>query len=88
MSTATKHKTSDRLTAEERHELPDDAFGIPQTREFPLIDAGHVRAAEAYFRYTPDSQKAALARRILARAEHFGVEVRSEVIRRWAAAKD
>ena len=57
MTTATKHKTADRLTAEERHELPDSAFGIPETREFPLVDAEHVRAAEAYFRYAPDNKK-------------------------------
>ena len=81
MTTATKHKTADRLTAEERHELPDSAFGI---REFPLVDAEHVRAAEAYFRYAPDNKKAALARRILAKAAAYGVNVQSQVIRSWA----
>ena len=48
MTTATKHKTADRLTAEERHELPDSAFGIPETREFPLVDAEHVRLQRDY----------------------------------------
>ena len=84
MTTATKHKTADRLTAEERHELPDSALGIPETREFPLVDAEHVRAAEAYFRYAPDNKKAALARRILAKAAAYGVNVQSQVIRSWA----
>lgn len=84
MTTATKHKTADRLTAEERHELPDSAFWIPETREFPLVDAEHVRAAEAYFRYAPDNKKAALARRILAKAAAYGVNVQSQVIRSWA----
>ena len=79
-----KTATTDRLTAEERRELPDSAFGIPETREFPLVDAEHVRAAEAYFRYAPDERKAALARRILRRARELGVEVRSRVIRGWA----
>ena len=79
-----KTTSSDRLTAEDRHELPDAAFGIPETREFPLVDAAHVRAAEAYFRYAPDDKKAELARRILARADKFGVEVRSRVVRGWA----
>lgn len=72
--------TDDRLTAAERHELPDSAFGIPETREFPLVDAEHVRAAEAYFRYAPDTEKAALARRILAKAAEFGVHVQSPAI--------
>lgn len=57
MSTHTK--SDDRLTASERHELPDSAFGIPETREFPLDDAEHVRAAEAYFRHAPEEKKAA-----------------------------
>ena len=72
--------TDDRLTAAERHELPDSAFGIPETREFPLVDAEHVRAAEAYFRYAPEAKKAALARRILAKAAEFGVHVQSPAI--------
>ena len=45
----------DRLTAEERRELDDDAFGIPSRREFPLVDAAHVRAAESYFRLAQDA---------------------------------
>ena len=81
---APKTKTPDRLTVEERRELPASAFGIPATREFPLVDAAHIRAAEAYFRYAPDDRKAALARRILARAREMGVDVRSRVIRGWA----
>ena len=73
----TQTKPHDRLTAAERHELPD-------SREFPLVDAEHVRAAEAYFRYAPDTEKAALARRILAKAAEFGVHVQSPTIRIWA----
>jgi len=38
---APKTKTPDRLTVEERRELPASAFGIPETREFPLVDAAH-----------------------------------------------
>ena len=73
---APKTKTPDRLTVEERRELPASAFGI--------VDAAHIRAAEAYFRYAPADRKAALARRILARAREMGVDVRSRVIRGWA----
>ena len=52
---------SDRLDAEERRELPDSAFGIPETHEFPMPDAAHVRAAEAYFRYAPENKKSELS---------------------------
>lgn len=76
---------SHKLNAAERNALPDSAFGIPETREFPIIDASHVRAAEAYFRHAPEDKKASLARFILKKAEEFGVDVESETIRSWAA---
>ena len=44
---------NDRLTYEEKKELPDSMFGLPERREYPMPDAAHVRAAEAYFRYCP-----------------------------------
>ena len=40
---------NDRLTYEEKKELPDSVFGLPERREYPMPDAAHVRAAEAYF---------------------------------------
>lgn len=48
-------------------------------------DSGIGRAAESYFRYAPEADKPALARRILRQAAEFGVEIRSETILRWAA---
>lgn len=76
--------SSDRLTTEERKELDTSEFGIPQLREFPLPDAAHVRAAEAYFRYAPEEYKSQLARNILAKARLFGVDVKSPTILEWA----
>ena len=76
----TKEHSSDRLTTEERKELSNSDFGIPETREFPLHDAAHVRAAEAYFRYAPEDKKALLAKRILKKAKEFGVDVKSPTI--------
>ena len=75
---------SDVLEAAERHALPDSAFGIPERREFPMPDAAHVRAAEAYFRYAPEDKKASLARKILEKAKAFGIDVESETILGWA----
>ena len=76
---------NDRLDTEERNELKDSEFGIPETREFPMPDAAHVRAAEAYFRYAPENKKQELARRILLKARKFGVTVKSQTILDWAA---
>lgn len=76
---------SDKLTAAERHALKDSDFGIPENREFPMPDAAHVRAAEAYFRYAPEDKKAMLAHRILQKAKQFGVDVESDTVLNWAA---
>ena len=68
---------NDRLTYKEKESLPDSAFGLPERREYPLIDAAHVRAAESYFRYCPEELKHKLAIAILAKAKEFGVAVHS-----------
>lgn len=76
---------SDRLTYDEKkHELPDSDFGLPERREYPMPDAAHVRAAEAYFRYCPEDLKPRLARTILAKAKEFGVDVESPTIHEYA----
>lgn len=76
---------NDVLDAAERRELPDDIFGLPEKREYPMPDAAHVRAAEAYFRYCPESLKPELARNILRFAARYGVDVHSSAVRAYAA---
>ncbi|MCC8036525.1 MAG: hypothetical protein LIP02_00080 [Bacteroidales bacterium] len=75
---------SDIISYDERKELPDSVFGLPERREFPMPDAAHVRAAEAYFRYCPDDLKPKLARAILARAHEYGVDIQSPTILSYA----
>lgn len=75
----------DKLDTEERRELTNDEFGLPEERAYPMPDAAHVRAAESYFRYCPDENKPELARNIMRKAAEFGVNVRSETILEWAA---
>lgn len=76
---------NDRLDTEERRELPDSVYGLPERREYPMPDAAHVRAAEAYFRYCPEELKPRLARAILRFAAEYGVDVESPTVRRYAA---
>ena len=71
-----REQGSDRLDTEERKELNDSDFGLP--------DATHVRAAESYFRYATDQQKPELAHNILRKAKEFGVDVESPTILEWA----
>lgn len=75
---------NDRLFYEEKRELPDNVFGLPERREYPMPDAAHVRAAEAYFRYCPDDLKPRLSRAILARAKELGVDVESPTVLSYA----
>ena len=75
----------DTLNTAERKELPDSVFGLPERREFPMPDAAHVRAAEAYFRYCPEDLKPKLAKAILRFAAKYGVNVESPTILSFAA---
>lgn len=75
---------NDRLSYEEKKELPDSVFGLPERREYPMPDAAHVRAAEAYFRYCPEDLKPRLVRAILDRARLFGVDVESPEVLSYA----
>lgn len=71
---------SDTLTTSQRKSLPDSVFGLPRRREYPMPDAAHVRAAEAYFRFCPDTLKPKLARAILAKAAQYGVDIQSPTV--------
>lgn len=75
---------SDKLNTAERKQLKDSDFGIPAQREFPMPDAVHVHAAEAYFRYAADDKKPELAHRILQKAKKYNVDVESETVKDWA----
>ncbi len=75
---------TDRLTYEEKKELPDSVFGLPERREYPMPDAAHVRAAEAYFRYCPEELRPRLAKAILSKAKEFGVDIEIPTILSYA----
>lgn len=72
---------NDKLSYEEKKELPDSLFGLPERREYPMPDAEHVRAAEAYFRYCPEQLKPRLARAIMKFAQEYGVEIHSSTVK-------
>ena len=76
---------SDRLSYEEKKELPDSVFGLQERREYPMPDAAHVRAAEAYFRYCPEELKPKLAKAIMSRAKEYGVDIESPIILSYAS---
>lgn len=75
---------SDIIDTEVRRELPDSMFGLPERREYPMPDAAHVRAAEAYFRYCPENLRPELARNILKFAAEYGVNIKSPTVLSYA----
>ena len=74
----------DRISYSDRKDPPNSVFGLPERREYPMPDAAHVRAAEAYFRYCPEDLKPKLARAILQRAQEFGVDIESPTVLSYA----
>lgn len=76
---------SEILDTAEREALPDSLYGLPERREYPMPDAAHVRAAEAYFRYCPEELKPKLARAILRFAHEYGMDIESPTILQYAA---
>ena len=65
----------DRISYSDRKDLPNSVFGLPERREYPMPDAAHVRAAEAYFRYCPEDLK---------RAQEAGVDIESPTVLSYA----
>jgi hypothetical protein len=63
------------LDAAQRERIPEEEFGLPEEKKYPLHDAAHVRSAIAYFRHCPEGKKKKLAQRIMAAARKHGVEV-------------
>lgn len=72
------------METSERDSLPLSDFGLPERREYPMPDAAHVRAAEAYFRYCPEQLRPQLAQAILKKAQQFGVEIKSPTVLEYA----
>ena len=73
-----------KLTAAQRKALPDDAFGLPKLRKYPLImkdengqyDWSHLRDAIAYFHTCKDeSQKKELAGNIAKVIRKYKVDI-------------
>lgn len=66
------------MDAKERHGLADSEFAFPKQRKEPINDEAHVRNAISRFDQVEgvsSEDKHEAARRIMARAKHFGIHV-------------
>ena len=63
------------LTKKERDSIPEDEFGLPEERKFPLDSPEHIKSAIHLFGHCPEDKKHELAKRILKAAAKNGIEV-------------
>lgn len=61
------------LKAKDRKALPDNVFGLPKDRKYPMPDEEHVRKAIQFFVYCPKEQKKELAKNINTMAKKFNM---------------
>ena len=57
-----------------RSELPDDVFGIPQERKYPMPDEKHVRSAIKLFNHVEDKYEEQLAKKIIANMKKYDID--------------
>ena len=61
------------LSANDREEIPDKQFGLPEKRKYPLHDAKHVKLAAKFFNYVDKEDEEELAINIKKAAKKFHV---------------
>ena len=64
-----------KLSAKQRAALPDSDFGIPETRQFPIHDKNHVKAALRFVKFAPPGKKKELITNIYKRAKELGMSI-------------
>lgn len=65
-----------KLTAAQLKALPDEMFGLPKTRQYPMPDKVHVIKAIQFFKYCKDKDKKELAKNINRRAKELKMKIR------------
>ena len=63
----------DKLNTKDRNQLPDEAFGIPSQRRFPLHDKTHCLAAIRFFNKVDAEHEAELARNIKRTMKEYNI---------------
>lgn len=57
-----------------RSEIPDNEFGIPQERKYPLDTESHVRSAVKMFNYVEPKYEKQLAKAVIKKMKKFGIK--------------
>lgn len=62
------------LTTQERKNLPDSAFGLPDQRRYPMPDKQHVLMAIRFFNHVEEEYEAELAKNIIKKIKEFDMK--------------
>lgn len=65
-----------KLTSAQLKALPDEMFGLPKTRQYPIPDEVHVTKAIQFFSYCKDENKSELAKNINRRAKELHMKIK------------
>jgi len=63
------------LSTKDRNALPDNSFGLPSQRKFPLNDKDHVLQAIKMFNRCPEKDRKELAKNIQKACKEFDVKI-------------
>ena len=66
-----KYINEEALTSKERNEIPDEDFGIPKYRRYPLNDEEHVLLAIRFFNHIEPKFEKELARNIIKKVKEY-----------------
>lgn len=69
------YNPNDILSETKRSDLPDDAFGIPEDRKYPLDTEDHVKSAIKLFGHAEESKKKGLAQSIRKAAKKYDITI-------------
>lgn len=64
-----------RLTKKDKENLPDEMFGIPSKRKFPLHDKDHIFTAIKFFKFAKESDRKELADNIVRRMKELDMPI-------------
>lgn len=63
------NEASEKMSKEERNALPDEEFGLPTLRKYPLHDEKHIRDAVRMFHFCRGNNKEELAKNIASKVK-------------------
>lgn len=77
VSSVLEYYTEAALTSKKRNALPDEVFGLPRIRAYPLNDKAHVKQAIRMFGHCKDPEdRTTLAKNIFAAMEKFKISTK------------